>query len=564
METKLILFFLALLAVIRAPLFAGGGRQAAPAAGSQGAVLSAPGQFPLVNQKTELAVLTMRAPRVSDFNDNEFTKWYENLTNIHVNYVSVPEIGDREAANLLLAAGEYPDVIMHVHLNDADVINYGNQGIFIPLNDLLDKHGYFLKKSFERYPDLPQALYMPDGNIYGLPNINDAYHSRYTQKAWINEKWLAVLNLKTPTTTDEFYTVLKAFKTRDPNGNGRADEIPMMGAYQQGIWRLDPYVFLLNSFVYFDPDTGKPSGFLEMNNGRVGFVPMLDDYREGLRYIAKLISEDLLDPASLTQNLTQFKRLGTNVETPLLGVFTDFIWGNAVGSSDDTPDRRADYYPALAPLAGPKGVRYTPLESTPYGTAMAVITDHCKDPALAMRWLDGLFNEDVTKASQFGIKGVNWDDAPRGSLGINGEPAIWQILQPLAVEGDRNTGRDVFIGNRYSELRLGQLMDFSDPLAQFETEPKLYRETRDKYVPYAAPDKVVPRILYFTPQEVTEYSRLKEQINTYARENLIAFITGNKNPDRDWNSYIAEFQKLELTRYLQYVQTAYDRQYGRK
>lgn len=30
-----------------------------------------------------------------------------------------------------------------------------------------------------------------------------------------------------PQTTDDLIKVLEAFKTKDPNGNGKADEIPM-------------------------------------------------------------------------------------------------------------------------------------------------------------------------------------------------------------------------------------------------------------------------------------------------------------------------------------------------
>ncbi|GHU01111.1 hypothetical protein FACS1894147_00340 [Spirochaetia bacterium] len=34
--------------------------------------------------------------------------------------------------------------------------------------------------------------------------------------------------------------------------------------------------------------------------------------------------------------------------------------------------------------------------------------------------------------------------------------------------------------------------------------------------------------------------------------------------ERDWAAYTAEFQRLDLARYLQIKQTAYDRQYGKK
>ena len=41
----------------------------------------------------------------------------------------------------------------------------------------------------------------------------------------IRQDWLDKLGLSMPTTVDEWYNVLKAFRA-DPNGNGKADEIP--------------------------------------------------------------------------------------------------------------------------------------------------------------------------------------------------------------------------------------------------------------------------------------------------------------------------------------------------
>ncbi|MCL2319895.1 MAG: extracellular solute-binding protein, partial [Treponema sp.] len=443
-----------LLLLIFTPLFAAGSKQAAPAGGSTSAATAAPGQFPLVKGKAQLSVLTFKAPYLTDFNNNNATKRYEDLTNVQVKYISVPQTGAREATNLLIAGGEYPDIIMSAGLNSADEMNYGSQRIFIPLNDLIKNYGYWTNEAFKRYPELPAALVQPDGKIYGLPNINEAFHTFYTMKAWMNENWLKKLNLKAPTTTEEFYQVLKAFKTQDPNGNGKADEIPMMGFYQLNQPRTDPWVFLLNSFVYFDPQTTKPCGFLELNNGKVGFVPILEDYREGLRYVARLVSEGLIDPASFTQNLNQIKQIGTNPDAQVIGVFTDFVWWNAVGYNRDTKDRRADNYPALAPLKGPKGVQNTPLTAVAFNTAFANITDHCKDPVLAMRWLDGLYKEDVTKMIQFGTKGVYWDDPAPGAQGINKKPALWRVLKTFPADmEDAGSARNVFIGNRYSDLR---------------------------------------------------------------------------------------------------------------
>jgi putative aldouronate transport system substrate-binding protein len=567
MKSKPVFCMILMALAILSPLFGGGQKEKTDLSSAPGAtaVSAPPGQFPLTKTRAELSVLCAKPPYLSDFNENDVTKWLEDYTNVHVTYIHVPYENTRAATNLLIAAGEYPDIMMDAGLTTVDAMNYGSQGILVPLNDLIKQQGYWFPEAVKRIPEISSAIVMPDGNIYGFPNINQAFHLFHNLKAWINEDWLKKLNLGVPATTDEFYTVLKAFKTRDPNGNGKADEIPMMGYYASNP-RTYPYVFLLNSFVYFVPSSATnstPNAYLAMENGKVSFVANTEDYREGLRYVAKLVSEGLLDPASFTQNVNQAKQLGTQ-QDPLIGVFTDFVWWNFVGHSRDTPDRRADYYPALAPLKGPKGLQYSPVRVTGFDLDWAHITDHAKDPALAFRWLEGLFNEDITKMTQFGVKGRYWDDPAPGALGINRKPALHRILKSFD-EADTGSVRNVFLGNRYSDLRLGEQADWSNPATQFGQEPKLYRETMEKYYPYRAPEgKYLPLVLHHTTQESAEVTRLQEQINTYTQENLVAFVTGNKSLDRDWAAYAAEFQRLELPRYLEIKQTAYDRQYGKK
>ena len=68
---------------------------------------------------------------------------------------------------------------------------------------------------------LKSAMTAPDGNIYALPKVNECLHCTYGQRMWINTTWLEKLGLEMPTTTDEFYQVLKAFKEQDPNGTAR-------------------------------------------------------------------------------------------------------------------------------------------------------------------------------------------------------------------------------------------------------------------------------------------------------------------------------------------------------
>lgn len=51
---------------------------------------------------------------------------------------------------------------------------------------------------------------------------------------------------------------------------------------------------------------------------------------------------------------------------------------------------------------------------------------------------------------------------------------------------------------------------------------------------------------------------LKININKYIEENIVQFVTGSKNVDKDWNHYLNGFQTLQIDRYLEIYQKAYD------
>ena len=81
---------------------------------------------------------------------------------------------------------------------------------------------------------------MPDGHRYTMPTSGIAPWIGLNRIGAINTDWLEAVDMEVPTTLDEFKDVLVAFKTKDPNGNGQADEIPLcwQGAVMGNKWRL--------------------------------------------------------------------------------------------------------------------------------------------------------------------------------------------------------------------------------------------------------------------------------------------------------------------------------------
>ena len=212
-----------------------------PLAGAQGAIERIPeGLFPLTQEPATLRVFIGGNSNVEDFATNEFTKWYEEKTGVKVDFTVAAGTGDdmTQALNLMLASGDYPDVILIPYgvVTTSELAYYGQQGIFLPLNDLIDKVGVETKRIFDIYPPAKTVSTAPDGNIYALPTVNQCYHCSLGAKMWIYQPWLDKLGLEMPTTTEEFKAVLEAFKTPRPQRQrqGRRDSI---GSFAPGMER---------------------------------------------------------------------------------------------------------------------------------------------------------------------------------------------------------------------------------------------------------------------------------------------------------------------------------------
>jgi putative aldouronate transport system substrate-binding protein len=551
---KKVLAFILALACVPVGLVCGGGRAQASSSGSQ-MELSAPGVLPVTREKSYLDVF-WAAPSYITLEGNEVLRDMEAATNVHLNLIIAQEADAREKINLLLNSGQYPEVITGIGLGftAADQVRYGTtEKIFLPLNDLIEEHGVNTRAAFQKYPWVRESMTMPDGNIYGLPSLGSGAkvvdHGSIDFKLWMNTAWLEKLGLSKPTTTEEFRNVLRAFKTRDPNENGRADEIPLTGA--QGTWAAAPYLYLLNAFGYYSYDN------IMLKNDRFQPTANQDYIREGLTYIKSLYDEGLLDPAAFTQTLEQMGAVGGNAGSPIVGAFTAGHLAMAINLDDR---ERSRSYTALEPLRGPSGYR-----GLPYGgdeimptSASFVITDKCKNPALALKWVDSLFTEYWTIRAANGTKGVGWDDADSGTFGMDGvTPAKYKYLIGYAEGAGGTTKLQNAWGLMQVENWKGLFQVVGDIADPTNYEARLVQETL-KLVPYAADVQVIPPLAY-SQDNAARLSQIQAPIDDHVKASFVEFITGRRPLDTaNWNAYKQELEKLGYPELIAIMQNAYD------
>ncbi|MFB9278483.1 ABC transporter substrate-binding protein [Cohnella cellulosilytica] len=513
-----------------------------------GAAVNDAGAFPIVDEKITLKVMTAANPAVENFETNEFTKYFEELTNIHIEWELVPTSMAAEKLNLTLASGDLPDVIMMMDVTPEQQALYGEQGILLPLNDYIEKYGVNTKKLFEESPLVKPTITSADGNIYALPAPNECYHCSMRQKLWIYEPWLTALGLEMPTTIDEFYEVLKAFKTQDPNKNGQADEIPFSGApqvAQTSTLTTSVENFLMNSFTY------APYTRLYVNEEDKVDVPFnKEGWKEGLACLHKLYKEGLMDPQALTRDAAQLVQLGENPGVAVLGAASGP--NMSVVSQLNGASGRWKEYVAVPPLKGPNGVQLTQYDPYQVAPGKFVITNAAKNPEAAFRFADALYDREMTLRSTIGEPDVDWRWAESGEIGLNGEPAIYKDESKFGVTQNKHWSQ-TGIAYRPNSLRLGAVADPENPL-----ESILYSETKNKYEPYRVEVETVLPPLNLTVDQSQEIADLSKTIYDYTNEMMARFIIGDAGLEEEWDKYLQTLESMNLPRYLEIYQEAYE------
>ena len=350
-------------------------------------MVSGPGEFPIVEEPITLNILMLGHAIVEDFSTNTFTNWYSERTGINLNFDIAPPNEWQEVLNLTIASGDLPDIIVGFNVDPSTLALFGPQGLFLPLSGLIEEQGHYIHEVFETSPQVRPLITSPDGEIYGLPQVNECYHCFYSQRAWINSDWLENVGMDVPQTTEEFVDVLTAFKEQDANGNGDPDdEIPLAAATTG--WNPTIDGFLMNPFVFseFTGQTPGPNRYFEMNDGVITENVTSEGYRDGLKYLNRLYSLGLFGEESFTQPMDQIKQQVEGGDAPTIGVVISGAHPNFANIGGD----RWKKYIAVPSLEGPTGLRQAPFNPWGVGSGQCTINSQHGTPDggfQVVRWL---------------------------------------------------------------------------------------------------------------------------------------------------------------------------------
>lgn len=173
--------------------------------------------LPIVNEPVTLKMLVQK--NVSDLSNSwkekDCVKRAEEETGIVFEFTEISQAAWAEQIGVILASGDMPDVVVGSISNFAAYTES-----FLPLNDLVEQYAPNLSAFYDERPDLKVAGTMEDGQLYSLPLFQQQGYYTHNNRYAINQDWLDRVGMDVPTTQDELFEVLMAFKEQDANGNG--------------------------------------------------------------------------------------------------------------------------------------------------------------------------------------------------------------------------------------------------------------------------------------------------------------------------------------------------------
>ena len=499
--------------------------------GTEAAGAQTSGEGPIVEEKVTYTIACELSPNWGNPADGEFWQWLEEETNIHIEWITYLETEADEKFKLLMASGDYPDAFIGaLGGDDNDVITYGSEGIYIPLNDLIEQYcPNFNRRVSEGYPDLMKMITCADGNIYGMPAV--LYNPDIYNNTFINQKWLDAVGAEVPTTTEEFEEVLRLFKENDPNGNGEADEIPMTFIFSD--WGASDHGPYFGAFGYpLSPD------YIMIDNKEVKYLGAEESFKEGAEWLGSLYAEGLVDRDVFTQDDSS---LAAKVSQGTVGVFSSW---------DKTPaGDYADDYVALMPLQGPDGEQNTLVEGiTGLYKGRFMITNKCENPEILMQWVDRFYESmEVGLNATYGIgpdenKAWYYDDngdivfKTGDDLPEEYERGQQQLPFAPAILGD---GVEDFLGNEEKNEITAEMKQYA---GKFEDG------TWERW----------PSV-YMTLEEKDDIATTETDLQDYSKNQLAKWIAGESDVNADWDNYLQELENIGLSHYLEVKQQIYDR-----
>ena len=445
-----------------------------------------------------------------DWETNLFFQRMQEETGISFEFRQARNLSDWTTRKEGIIQGEnLPDVLFKAELTDDEIRKMSREGILIDLKPYLEEYAPDLWALLQEHPDYLTAITLPDGTVPTLPSISELATNNLI---WINETWLKNVQMEMPKTAEELTEVLRAFRDRDPNRNGQADEIPLSVL---GMWDLR---FLAHAFGITDNDS-----YLSLRDGQIRSSLTEDANREFLAWLHQLWTENLLSHSSFSM-ADSMRQITDSKAAVTYGMFL------AASPLSVVPSEAMGQYTTMIPLSFEGRQTYRELIGPAIRGTFA-LTRTCREPERMIAWVNRLYTEQGSILMQVGREGSEYEWTEDGTWEwIADLQTVAEDVLPNATLGDGGLAPGLVT------------RDFQSKFADQNTQKLI--SAMIQIQPY----QILPVPAYLLSGEDAETAaRLQAGIAAYAEQKMAEFVTGDTPlDDGHWQEFCRETEERGL------------------
>lgn len=503
---------------------------------------------------SEKRVIKVMGPQGSNpyvkFADREkYTVWPELVAlfdeyNLALEFEAIPLDQYKTVLQTRTASGtDLPDFLNVTYLDDATIIRMANQGLFLPVNEIVEEHSDGTAKAFfetgkGQYSNMLNTT--DSGNVYWISQIQqtsyDGDPGSTSMVINVRKDWLEAAGLETPTTADEFYNMLKTFQEKDMNGNGLTDEAL---TFNPAVWN--------NGIAQWFGLVGDLSSFV-IEDGKVTSPWYQEGIKEYFKYLKKLADENLMDTTLIgLETDDQLDQKVAENKSAALFSYTMQTWYEASVS-----DPNAQYMPIAALKAEENIEPVLAIEPPSLSYGRWAFTKEFQDREAAAALIDVLCSEKYIELTQWGTVGDTFEV-------VDGENQLLEIATNAFWEQAASEGKALgdmlwANGSIFPKRRFVPMENEISIVPAYKAE---VQKEIIKYQP-TTPIGTSNYIPIMTQEEVDKRNEIFTDLDTRSRELIAQLILGQIEIE-DMDQHVAELDSLGLKDIVEIDQNSLNR-----
>ncbi len=474
-------------------------------------------------------------------NETEWARLWSEKTGIDVEFVHPTQGSENEEFGVLIASGTLPDIIEWEWTSSytGGPSAAAKEGVLTILDDYISEYGPAadLWQYLQDNPTVDREVKNDDGSYYCFPFIRGNKYLQCTSgplyRADLLEKAGYTGKLETIADWTAALTALKESGV----------EKPLAFQDQNYLMNFGMNAYSIRPGMYIDDKTGEvKNGFME--EGYKAWVLQMNEWMD-----AGLLDSEVMTKIGRT---TLDNQMMTGVSAVTYGAGGGYMGTYLTTAAADpaTYGEDFDIQAANFPVLNDGDVVMYGGASYDYATtskASAVITEDCKNPELAAKFLNYCYSQDGHITINFGEEGKSYtmvDGVPTYTDEVMANPNGLSVAVAMAHWGRGNMS-GAFVQDPNYIIQYYATQQQKDALAMWNDESDSQKT-------------LIPPIT-LTEEESKRFTVLNGQVDTYISEQRTKFITGEADIEAEWDTYVQTLKDLGIEEMITLYQTALDR-----